>query len=132
MPNSYDPSLVATTPAFQVRLRIGDTNTADYVFDDAEIDFWLASAGGNVVRAAHSALGAIIRSRALLAQVTKLGGYRTEEFAMADLLKLLDQLESELAGGITTGQIKTSSEHLDSYAPRWLDLDGTRVPGDEL
>lgn len=132
MPNSYDPATVSTVPAYQVRLMIGDTDTDSYIYDDAEIDYWLTRAGGNVTRAAVYALGAIVRSKALLAQVTKLGGYRTEEFALADLMRLIDQLEGELTGGLTTGAIRTSSEHLDSYAPRWLSTSAYEtIPSDD-
>jgi hypothetical protein len=132
MANTYSAASVGTTPAFQVRLLIGDTNTTNYLFDDEEITFFLTRAGSNVTQAAVYALGTVIRSKALLAKITKLGGYMTEEFAIKDLMLLISQLQNELSGGISTIELQTSSEHLDSYAPKWRDIDGTSetIPSD--
>lgn len=134
MANTYSAALVSSTPAFQVRLRIGDTDTTNYLFDDEEITYFLTLASSNVTRAAVYALSTVIRSKALVSKITKLGGYMTEEFAIKDMMLLISQLQNELNGGISTVELQTSSEHLDSYAPRWRDIGSTSevIPSDEL
>ena len=133
MANTYSATTVGSNSSFQVRLLIGDTNTTNYLFDDEEITFFLSRASSNVTQAAVYALGTVIRSKALLAKITKLGGYMTEEFAIKDLMLLISQLQNELSGGISAIELQTSSEHLDSYLPRWHDISGgtETIPSDQ-
>lgn len=131
MANTYDASLLSTTPGFQVRLLIGDTDTTDYIFEDTEIAWFLTRAGSNVTLAAVYALSAVIRSKALTARITKLGGYSSTEYAIQDLKVLISQLQNELTGGIGTMTLATSSEHLDSYCPKWVDTDGGAIPSSQ-
>lgn len=46
-----------------LRLKLGDTNVAAYVFEDAEIDYFL-SAGGSVQAGLRAAIETLITSRA--------------------------------------------------------------------
>lgn len=51
MPKTYEPSLLASSPLFQVRLHTGDNVTGKMIMDDAEITFYL-SQEANVYMAA--------------------------------------------------------------------------------
>jgi hypothetical protein len=42
---TYDPSALMTSPLYQVRLLIGDTNNADELLQDEEINFQIAQEG---------------------------------------------------------------------------------------
>ena len=63
-----------TTDRGKVRLRLGDTSTTagEYVFEDAEIDYFLAT-GGNVARAVVLGLRVLLSSKS----------HRTKRFADA-------------------------------------------------
>jgi hypothetical protein len=54
---TYDETLLATSELFQVRLKLGDTDTSDQQFQDEEIQRFLTEAGsvdGAVQRAARA------------------------------------------------------------------------------
>lgn len=54
MPKTYEPSLLATSPLFQVRLHTGDNVVGKMILDDAEIAYFL-SIEANVYMAAAMA-----------------------------------------------------------------------------
>lgn len=117
---TYDLS----TNAGKVRLLIADTDTTDVLFLDAEVDAFLSMSGNGVHRAAAMAIRTIVADRAKLAKRVRREGYESEEFAVSDLLKLADTLESQEGaadGGIQVGQAPLTDDHFESYRPTWLD-----------
>ena len=99
---TYDP----TTDRGFVRLLITDTDAANEIFDDAEIDAFL-SRTSNVFRAAAMALFQIAASEVLLLKVIKLLEIQTDGAKVATALKELaleyqekaDLTEAGEAGG---------------------------------
>lgn len=120
---AYDPA----TNNGKVRLLIGDTDSAAYIFTDAEIDTFLTLAGSlGIYEAAAQAFETIARSKFHLAQKMQLGQYKTEEFAIDDALKAAQRLrELGGSGGIGVFEIGVSDDSLDSYRPIWANEDGT-------
>lgn len=117
---AYDP----TTTNGKVRLLIGDTDSAAYIFLDSEIDAFILMAGAlGIYEAAAIAFETICRSKVHLTKKMVLGQYSTEEFAMADMLAAAQALRD--SGGIAVGQIGISEDVLDSYTPAWHNEDGT-------
>lgn len=95
---SYD---LATT-AGQVRLRLGDTDSAAYVFEDAEIDYF-ASEGGTVNGALALALRTLLVSRAHRVKRATVHGLSIDDTAqIAAIREALAQLGS---GSAPTVQI---------------------------
>lgn len=117
---TYDLS----TNAGKVRLLIADTNAADVLFLDGEIDAFLTMAGNGLHRAAAMAVRAIVADRAKLAKRVRREGYESEEFAVSDLLKLADTLEAQEGaadGGIQVGQAPLTDDHFEAFRPTWVD-----------
>lgn len=116
---SYNP----TTDAGKVRLLITDTDVADPIFTDTEISQFLSMSDNDIYGAAALAFGTIIRSRALLAKRMQREGYETEEHALSELRKCVDDLStlSITANGVQTLDWDLSDEHLESYRPSWRD-----------
>lgn len=110
-----------TTSRGKVRLLIGDTVTGTAIFDDSEIDAFLAMESANYRLAAATAFGAIIRDKAKLTKVVTLGGYRTEQHAIDSLRQLASDLKDEAisAGGLQTGELDGGDEIFESYRPTW-------------
>lgn len=77
-----------TTPAGQVRLLAVDTsdNTEDQIFNDQEIDAFLALEGGNVRRAAALAIETIATNEALVLKVIRTLDVQTDGAKLADSL----------------------------------------------
>lgn len=94
MSASYIPS----DDAGKVRLLAADTPTEDgeAVFDDDEIDAFLALRGGDPVLAAASALRAVAASEALLSKKIRLQDVETDGPAVSRELRLqADRLEEQ-------------------------------------
>lgn len=92
MPFSYDLS----TNTGLVRAIVPDSNSTAYVFEDAEIDAFLALEGGSVRRAAALALETIASNETLVLKVVKLLDIQTDGAKVADaLLKRAAQLRKQ-------------------------------------
>ena len=119
MPWTYDNS----TDRGKVRLLCTDSDSTAPVFDDSEIDVFLALAPGSVFAAAALACETWARSRSkLLRQVRYADGTLAQRVSMAELLDLAKSLrEAALSGGLVTGTFSTVTpgELLDSYRPEW-------------
>lgn len=77
-----------TTDIGKVRLLITDTNTAAPLFEDDQIEAFLAMQGGNVKRAAASGLETIARSEALISKKIRTSdGLSTDGPAVAKELR---------------------------------------------
>lgn len=82
MPFTYD----ITTSRGRVRLLIPDSQAASYVFEDAEIDAFLALEDSDVRRSAALALETIASSQALTLKVIKILDLQTDGARTADAL----------------------------------------------
>lgn len=80
--HTYDPSL----PSGQVRLLINDVDPDNPVFEDDEIDAFLALEGGDVHRAAAEALDTIATNEALTLKVLKTMDLQTDGAKLAEAL----------------------------------------------
>ncbi len=80
---TYDP----TTPAGQVRLLISDTDTSNPVFEDNEIDQFLALESQNVRRGAAMALDTIASNEVQVLKVIKLLDLTTNGAAVSKELR---------------------------------------------
>ena len=74
-------------PVQQVRLIIGDTNTADPDFDDDQLKGFLSIARDSVLRAAADALDAIATNEALLSKKLQTQDRASDGPAVADALR---------------------------------------------
>lgn len=80
---TYDPS----TPSGRVRLLATDTDSSNAIFQDNEIDAFLAMEGDSVKRAAATALDQIASSEALIQKRIKLLDLQTDGPAVATALR---------------------------------------------
>ena len=78
-----------TTDRGQVRLLCTDTDAANVIFEDNEIDAFLSMMSSNVLRAAAMALFRIAASEVLLLKVIKLLEIQTDGSKVADSLRAL-------------------------------------------
>lgn len=119
---------VLTEPRGKVRLLIPDTNTADAVFSDEELDAFLALNTGSILLAAADAVDAIARDMALVLKVIKTQDLQTDGASLAAELRahaqgLRDRAEgsqtddpgSDGGFGITGGFCPASSVPLYGY-----------------
>ena len=79
---TYDTS----TSAGRVRLLIFDTNSASYVFEDAEISVFLTLEGSNVKRSAALALETMASNEAFVQKTIRLLDLQTDGAKTADAL----------------------------------------------
>lgn len=101
-----------TSDLEKVRRLISDTDSANVLFTDAEIDFFLAE-GGSLYRAAALAARAIASSKALLAQSITEGDFTENLGAMsANWLALAKGWEAKAAQKIGTGAVT----RIDGYS----------------
>lgn len=114
MAATYDLS----TSVGKVRLKIGDTDTSNPIFQDAELEYFLTEQGGQIVPAAVAALTAILVNRAYLAKRMKIGSYETEQHAIADVKSAIELLSA--TGGFIESQIEVTEQRLDATNPHWL------------
>lgn len=97
----------------QVRLLIGDTNAATALFQDAEIDWFLAQ-HGTVHLAASAAARAVAANKNKLAQRLSEGDYSRDLGGMVkQWLDLADQLEKQ---GRSTAASATFVTRIDGYS----------------
>ncbi len=75
------------TPEGQVRLLIADTDEANEVLDDFQINGFLSLNDGNVRRAAADALDAIADSETLVSKVIRTQDLNTDGSKVADSLR---------------------------------------------
>ena len=81
-----------TTNVGKVRLIIGDTDATDYVFSDAEINYFLTDNSNNIVLAAADALGAWIAKYTRAPDSEKIGDYSYSQKIVAHMNKLMNEL----------------------------------------
>jgi hypothetical protein len=124
MPFTYD----ITTDRGKVRLLCTDSDSTSSVFDDSEIDVFLAlgaaaSGPANLFIAAALACETWARSRSKLAvRMRQADGSVTQRYLMEELLALAKSLrEAALSGAIVTDTFATATpnELLDSFRPEW-------------
>lgn len=82
MSYSYD----LTAPVGVMRAIIPDNDTATHVFDDEELDVFLAIEGGSIKRGAALALETIASNEALVLKVVRLLDIQTDGAKVADAL----------------------------------------------
>jgi len=115
-----------TTDRGKVRLLCTDSDASSPVFDDSEIDVFIALTPANLFAAAALACETWARSRSKLSQqVRNADGTTSARYAMTELLDLATSLrEAALSGGLQTAAIDAASpnELLDSYRPEWRDF----------
>ncbi|MGI5233846.1 hypothetical protein [Actinoallomurus sp. CA-142502] len=97
-----------TTPAGQVRVLIPDTDEDNQLFDDPQIDAFLAIEGGIVKRATAAALEAAASNTALVAKVITTQDLATDGAKVSDALlkraaelrRQVDEDDPDTAGGL--------------------------------
>ena len=126
MPFSYD----LATDRGKVRLLSTDSDSTAPVFDDTEIDAFLALSAANVWFAAAIACETWARSRSKLSQsLRNADGTTSARYSMAELLALSKSLrEAALSGALVTDKIAVTTPNalLDSFRPEWRGV--TDVP----
>ena len=75
-----------TTNRGKLRLRIGDTDSVNLIFEDDEIDEFLSVENNNLSLAAAFALETMAASAALLAKLEQIGDYKVDSSKMAEAL----------------------------------------------
>ena len=127
MPWTYDN----TTDRGKVRLLCTDSDTTAQVFDDSEIDVFIALAPPNVFMAAALACETWARSRSKMShQMRNADGTVTVRSTMAELLSLAKSLrDASLRGGLVTDTLSvgTPNELLDSFRPEWRGINDVPV-----
>jgi hypothetical protein len=97
---TYDTS----TAAGRVRLLIPDNDEVNFVFDDLEIDTFLALEGEDVRLAAAQALETIASNSALVLKVIRTQDLQTDGAKLsAELRDRAKGLRAQVAGGATDG-----------------------------
>ncbi len=95
---TYDP----TTDAGKVRLLCIDTDVANEIFSDAEIDTFLELSSSSVLIAGAMALETIARSQVLVLKVIKLLDLQTDGASVARELRMsAGVLRQQAAEGLT-------------------------------
>ena len=78
-----------------VRLKIGDTDSTDYVFTDAQITYFLTSNSDNLNLAAADALEAWIAKYTTAPDSEKIGDYSYSQKIVANMNKLRNELRAK-------------------------------------
>ena len=91
-----------TTERDKVRLRIGDTNSADPLLFDEEIDYFLAERGGDILKAAADCAGAIAAKFARAYKVETDGQRLERNQIFEHYSKLETSLRGRAGGGLST------------------------------
>ena len=108
-PFTYD----VTTDRGKVRLLITDTDAANEIFNDNEIDAFLTMMSGSVFRAAAVALYQIAASEVLLLKVIKLLELTTDGAKTADSLRALADSYQEKADLAEAGEAGGSFDYAE-------------------
>jgi len=85
-----------TTNVGKVRLIIGDTDATDYVFEDAEINYFLTENANNISLAAADALEAWMAKYATSPDSEKIGDYAYTQKIIDKMNKLRDELRAKV------------------------------------
>jgi len=94
MTTTYD----LTTLVGKVRLRVGDTDTANAVFTDEEITIFLTAEGNDVDLASAAVLEAWAAKYGTSADQEKMGDYSYSMKAVEKMLKLAATIREKAAG----------------------------------
>ena len=112
-----------TTDRGKVRFLVQDNDATTYVFQDAEIDYLITLAPGNLFIAAAMGCETKGRSQLILPEETRLGdGTVARRRAASEWLAMAAALRNDsMLGGLVTDTWNVSSpdEMLDSYRPEW-------------
>lgn len=112
---TYDPS----TPAGRVRLLATDTDADHAIFQDDEIDAFLAMESDSIKRAAATALDQIASSEALIQKRIKLLDLQTDGPAVAtELRKHAAELRKQADGEETTGAFDYAEMVVNPFSAR--------------
>ena len=95
---SYDAAKLATSPIYQVRFRLGDTNSSTASFQDEEIAYALTCNGNDVIKTCIECINALLPRLAQQPDF-KVGPYsETEKTRSYDYwVKVLAELKSKVA-----------------------------------
>jgi len=104
---------VLTTTVGKIRLMIGDTDTADAIFTDAEITFFYTEEG-SLTGAAAAALEAWAAKYGANADSEKIGDYAFTQKIIENLLKMAKRLRANLDA---TPAFEISSMDLTTVSP---------------
>jgi hypothetical protein len=95
---TYDPTQLDVSPLYQTRLYAADTNIADAVWSDAELNYFLQKTNRVSELAAAKALRAGAADAAKLAVLTRVGPLGNDETKVSDkLLAMAAALEGQAA-----------------------------------
>ncbi|KKN50678.1 hypothetical protein LCGC14_0630270 [marine sediment metagenome] len=83
---SFTFDVTALDNVGKVRSRIGDTDSANIIFHDEEIQVFLADENSNIVHASALALEVMASSASLLSKMEKIGDYSVTGTKMAEML----------------------------------------------
>lgn len=86
-----------TTNVGKVRLVIGDTDAANYVFSDAELNYFLTANSNNISLAAADALEAWMSKYATAPDSEKIGDYAYTQKIIQNMNKLQTELREKVA-----------------------------------
>lgn len=112
---TYDPS----TPAGRVRLLATDTDADHAIFQDDEIDAFLAMESDSIKRAAATALDQIASSEALIQKRIKLLDLQTDGPAVAaELRKHAAELRKQADGEETAGAFDYAEMVVNPFSAR--------------
>lgn len=100
---TYDLS----TTAGQVRLTIGDTDSAAYAFEDTEIAYFVTQ-GGTVAAASRLAVQTLMASKATRIKRFSMPGMSYDDTAQMTALR---ELWLSLGGGMATATVHLPSAH---------------------
>jgi len=88
---------ITMTDIEKVRLKIGDTDSDNYVFTDAEITYFLTSNSNNLNLAAADALEAWMAKYTMAPDSEHIGDYAYTQKIIANMNKLAKELREKVA-----------------------------------
>lgn len=103
----------------KVRFRIADTDEANELFSNAEIEYCLSVTSDSIPLAAAMCLRALAADRVKLSKKITREGYSSEQFAIKEILDLAQALENEV--GVELGDIPLGDDVFRTFRPDWRD-----------
>lgn len=109
-----------STDLAKVRRLVGDTDSANALFTDAEMNFFIAT-GGSVYMAAALATRAIASSKALLAKRISISTYSEDWGSVVqDLLqqaRMWEQMATQATGTVSVTRVDAHSSTITARTP---------------
>jgi hypothetical protein len=124
---TYDPALIATTPLYQVRRLIGDTNTADQQLFDEEINWAISQRGGSYGGAADCCRDLAAKySRdvdTVQGELHRLYSARSKAYSLRAIemnrVAAMTSKGAPYAGGISRADKRTQESNTDRVDPQF-------------